>query len=165
LERILVNVSLGLPENFDLIMGLKDMSFYYEYIESGVIATKHGILLSLSIPLREVTIEFEVLKMFSFPTAIMNDTYVQFYVSDTYLAINMAQRTHIALSAEDMGRCFGPDDFKICPADCAILANDFKTYALSLYLQADIVHTNCDRRVYAVPPSPTLLRHGDVVVY
>jgi hypothetical protein len=25
LERILVNVSLGLPENFTLIMGLKDM--------------------------------------------------------------------------------------------------------------------------------------------
>ena len=29
------------------------MSFYYEYIETGVIATKKGILLSLSIPLRE----------------------------------------------------------------------------------------------------------------
>ena len=54
LERILTNVSLGLPENFDLIKGLQDMSFYYEYIETGVIATKNGILLSLSIPLREV---------------------------------------------------------------------------------------------------------------
>jgi hypothetical protein len=64
-----------------------------------------------------------------------------------------------------MGLCFGPDDLKICPADSAILDNDCKTCALSLYLQADSVHTNCDRRVYAVPPSPTLLRHGSIVVY
>jgi hypothetical protein len=114
LERILTNVSLGLPDNFDLIKGLQYMSFYYEYIETGVIATKKGILLSLSIHLRDVNTQFEILKIFSFPTAVLNNKYMQFHVSDTYLAVNMAQRTHIGLSAEYMGRCTGPDDFKIC---------------------------------------------------
>ena len=91
------------------------MSFYYEYIETGVIATKKEILLSLSIPLREVNTQFEIFKIFSFPTAVLNNTYMQFHVSDTYLAVNMAQRTHIGLSAEYMGRCTGPDDFKNLP--------------------------------------------------
>ena len=36
---------------------------------------------------------------------------------------------------------------------------------MSLYLQADSLHTYCDRRVYAVQPHLTLLRHGTTVVY
>ena len=72
-------------------------------------------MLSLSIPLGEVNIQFEILKILSFPTAVLNNTFMQFHVSDTYLAVNMAQRTHIGLSAEYMGRCTGPDDFKNLP--------------------------------------------------
>jgi hypothetical protein len=36
---------------------------------------------------------------------------------------------------------------------------------MSLYLQADSLHTNCDRRDYAEQPYLTLLRHGPTVVY
>jgi len=85
LERIVVNVSLGLPHKFDLIKGLLDMSFYYEYIETGVIATKRRILLSFSIPLREVNTQFEIFKIFSFPTNVLNNTYVQLHVTRTWL--------------------------------------------------------------------------------
>ncbi len=165
LERILTNVSLGLPENVDLIKGLQDLPFYYEYIETGIMATKKGILLSLSIPLREVDTQFEVFKIFVFPTTVLNNTYIQFDVSDMYLAVNMAQRTHIGLSAEYVGRCTGPDDFKVCPSDSAILTNEVKTCAISIYLQTDSLHTSCDRRVYATPPPLSLLRHGTTVVY
>jgi len=165
LERILTNVSLGLPENFNLIKGLQDLPFYYEYIETGVMATKKGILLSLSIPLREVNTQFEVFRIFMFPTVLLNHTYIQFDIHDTYLAVNMAQRAHISLSAEYVSRCTGPEDFKICPSDCAILTTEVKTCAMSIYLQTDSLDANCDRRVYPVRPSHTLLRHGATVVY
>jgi hypothetical protein len=165
LERILLNVSLGLPDPYELVRGVQDLSFYYEYIESAVVSTQEGFLVSLSIPLRDVTTQYEIFRLFVFPTLIVNNTYGQFLLKEQYLAVNIAHRTHFPLTEELMRSCSGPADMKICPADQAVFTNDIATCVLSLYLQADAAHTACQKQVFTRPPEPILFRHGAAVVF
>jgi hypothetical protein len=51
----------------------------------------------------------------------------------------------------------------ICPA--AVLNREFKTYLLSLYLQADEAPRICERLLHTVPPAPFLIRLGTEIVF
>jgi hypothetical protein len=164
LERILLNLSLGLPDPYELVKGVQDLSFYYEYIESGVVSTQEGFLLSLSITLRDVSTQYEIFRLFVFPTQILNNTYGQFLLREQYLAVNIAHRTHFLMTEEMMRSCSVPADMKICPADQAVFTN-IETCALSLYLQADSSNKACDKQVFTRPPEPNLIRHGAAVLF
>jgi hypothetical protein len=54
LQEILSNISLGLPENYELVTGtkLQDIHLYYELIKVTVVGNAHGIKLVISIPLK-----------------------------------------------------------------------------------------------------------------
>jgi hypothetical protein len=132
LHGILVNVSLSLPEGYELPAGTRNygLSWYYEFISTAML----GILLVLSIPLKEVTAQFELYKVYAFPTEIGNKTYPRFHLGNAYFAVNVPQRTHHALlenellrykdtSSRSPSRCpsseNGLDSAKIC--DCVYL--------------------------------------------
>ena len=58
LNSILRNVSLHLPENFDLVAGIKieNIHLYYGLITVTVLGDAHGIKLLMSVPLRTAVI-------------------------------------------------------------------------------------------------------------
>jgi hypothetical protein len=94
-RSILVNVTLGLPEHFELAGGTPEvyMSWYYEVVTTSVIASPGGFWLVLSIPLKDVSAQYEMVKAYTSPTEVLNSTYVEIYLEKPYLAINLAQNT------------------------------------------------------------------------
>jgi hypothetical protein len=107
-----------------------------------------------------------MVKAYTFPTDVLNSTYVEIYLEKTYMAINLAQNTRLYLSEADLTNCKEHDDFIICSADKAVMNREFKTCLLSLYLQAEDAPRVCERRLHTVPPAPLLLRNGtDIVFY
>lgn len=89
----------------------------------------------------------------------------KFCLKEQYLAVIIAQRTHLAINENDLRQCRGRPKYKICPAEKAVLNNEITTCSLSLYLQMDNLHTVCERRVYMTPPVPTLIWHGAAIIF
>jgi hypothetical protein len=98
-RSILVNVTLGLPEHFELAGGTPevDIAWYYEVVTTSVIASPGGFWLALSIPLKDVSAQYEIVKAYMFPTEVLNNTYVEVYLENPYLAINLAQNARLDL--------------------------------------------------------------------
>jgi hypothetical protein len=158
-------VTLGLPE---LAGGNpeSDLAWYYEVVTTSVIASEAGFWLVLPLPLKDVSAKFEVVKAYTFPTKVVNNTYVELYLEKPYLALNLALNTRLDLSEADWSMCKEHEEFLICPADKAVLNREYKTCLLSLYLQANEAPRLCERRLHAVPPAPFLIRHGsEIVIY
>jgi hypothetical protein len=160
-------VTLGLPDDFELAGGNpeSDLAWYYEVVTASVIASPGGFWLVLSLPLKDVSAQYEVVKAYTFPTEVLNNTYVELYLEKPYLAINLALNTRLDLSEADLANCKDHDEFLICPADKAVMNREFETCLLSVYLQAEDAHRVCERRLHAVPPAPFLLRHGTEIVF
>jgi hypothetical protein len=89
----------------------------------------------LSLPLKDVSAQYEVVKAYTFPTEVLNNTYVELYLERPYLAINLDLNTRLDLSEADWSICKEHEEFMICPADKAVLNREFKTCLLSLYMQ------------------------------
>jgi hypothetical protein len=119
----------------------------------------------LSLPLKDVWAQYEVVKAYTFPTEVLNSTYVELYLEKPYLAINLALNTRFDLSEADWSICKEHEEFMICHADKAVMNREFKTCLLSLYLQADDAPRICERRLHTVPPAPFLIRHGTEIVF
>jgi hypothetical protein len=119
----------------------------------------------MSIPLKDISTQFELFKLFSFPTASVNGTFAKLQVEHPYFAINLMQRSHLLLSESDIRQCMGRQELKICPADVAVLNNEVLTCPLSLFLQRGQAKTLCGQRILRSPPPTTLLRHGAVVLF
>jgi hypothetical protein len=167
LQRILVNNSLSLPEGYELAAGTRnyDLSWYYEFISTAMLGSPTGFLLILSIPLTDVTTQFELYRVDAFPTEIGNKTYVRFHLGNAYFAANVPQRTHLALSENELLRGKGHHELKICPADRPEFSHETKTSLLSLDLQLDTAHEICPRRVFTSPSPPTLLRQESAILF
>jgi hypothetical protein len=154
---------MGLPEHFEFTGGTPEanLAWYYEVITTSVIASLVGFWLVLSL----VSAKNEVVKAYTFPTEVLNGTYVDLYLENSYLAINLALNTRLDLSEADRSICKEHVDFMICHADKAVMNRELKTCFLSLYLQADDAPRNCERRLHTVPPAPFLIRHGTEILF
>jgi hypothetical protein len=124
-----------------------------------------GFLLLLSIPLKDVTTQFELYRVYAFPTDIGNKTYAHLHLVNAYFAVNVPQRTHLALSQNGLLWCKVHHELKICPADHPEFSHETNTCPLSLYLQIDTVNEICPRRMSMSPPPPTLLRQGSAILF
>ena len=118
----------------------------------------------LSIPLKDSTSLFEY-KADTFPVEVVNGTLVQYQPSEPYLAMNLAQNSHLTLSEAEMLRCKKHPELRICPADNPVITNSPNSCLASLFLQTKDAPITCGRRVLSRPPGSTLSRHGVVIVY
>jgi len=78
LHNILKNISLHLPENYELTAGkrIKNIFLYYELIKIGALRVAHHDKLVLDVPLRSATHHFILYKIVALPSRIFNDTFV-----------------------------------------------------------------------------------------
>jgi hypothetical protein len=155
---ILANITLGLPENFELAGGSQhhDLAWFYVAVTATVVASPTGFWLALAFPLKDVSAQFELNKDY---------TYVVLHLEKRYLAINVAQNSRLDLSESDLKRRREHTDFMICPADHSVLNYDHKTCLLSLYLQLERATRICERHLHTNAPEPFLLQQGSTVVF
>jgi len=166
LRELLKNVTLILPEGYELIAGLGPNNVYlnYEVIQAIMLADLHSFKLLLNVPLKTVNRQYELYKMIALPTRILNKTYAQFEIGNDYFGISLLQDTYLTLSEVDILKCRG-EDIKICPANQAVYSREFNSCALSLYLQSVQARELCKRTVITRPAPPKLERHGSIVLY
>jgi len=71
------NISLWMPENYELIAGTKfeNIRLYYELIQVTAVGTAHSIKLILEVPLKTESQRFTLFRIIALPTHILNDTF------------------------------------------------------------------------------------------
>ena len=76
LREMLKNVTMVLPEGYDLLACLNsnNMFMYYEMVQAVVLADLHSFKLVFYVPLKTVKRYFELYKIIAFPTRILNNT-------------------------------------------------------------------------------------------
>jgi hypothetical protein len=165
-KNILTNVSLSLPDSYELIRGVSsDLSWFYKFVSADMVATDKGFLRLLSIPLKDITTQYEMYRIFSFPIAAFDGTFTRLVIDTPYFAVNLMQHTHLLLSASDMGQCRGGPELQVCPANVAVLNNEIKSCPLSLYLQLGQAPQVCAQELLRSPPNTSLYRHGALVLF
>ena len=77
LNSILRNISLCLPENYELIAGTKldTIHLHYELIKVTAVGTEHGIKLILEVPLKTGSQHFTLFRIIAVHTRVLNDTF------------------------------------------------------------------------------------------
>jgi len=80
LHNILKNVSLHLPENYEIIARarLENIHLYYDFITVAAMEDAHHIKIILNVPLKTANHHFMLYKIIALPTRISNDTIVQY---------------------------------------------------------------------------------------
>jgi len=71
------NISLCLPENYELIADTKfdNIRLYYELIQVTAVGTAHSIKLILEVPLKTESQHITLFRIIALPTRILNDTF------------------------------------------------------------------------------------------
>ena len=166
LHELLKNITVILPEGYELIVGLRpnNVYLYYEVIQATMLADVHSFKLVLHVPLKSVDRQYELYKMVVLPTRILDNAYAQFEIGKDYFGINLLQRSYLTLSEMDVLKCRG-EDIKICPANQAVYSTEVNSCALSLFLQSTQTRELCKRTVVTRPASPKLERYGSMVLY
>jgi len=69
LHRILTDISLNLPENYELVAGTKiqDVHTYYELVKVALVGNAHGVQLVIRVPLKTAAQSFSLFKIVIFP--------------------------------------------------------------------------------------------------
>jgi hypothetical protein len=69
LHSILTNISLNLPDNYELVAGTKfqDVHLYYELVRVALVSNAHGVQLVLSVPLKTAAQLFTLFKFLFSP--------------------------------------------------------------------------------------------------
>ena len=107
LLNILKNISLHLPEGYELITGtkLKDIHLYYDTIQTAIIGDPYHIKIILNVPLKQANRHFVLYKILALPIQISNGTFAQYLPEFLYLeqitfsvAISCLQRLSLAIA-------------------------------------------------------------------
>jgi hypothetical protein len=124
---ILKKVSLNLPDLYRLVAGVdpSSVAWYFEYVQTTMVASLHGFMLILSIPLADAS-RFELFQMHAFPAHVFNQTFVSYNPGSSYLAVSVLQRTHFTVTESELLQCKGIG-FKVCPASRSVYSTQAET--------------------------------------
>jgi len=104
LHSILRNISLCLPENYELIAGSKfeNIYLYYQLIKVTAVGNSHGIQLILEVPLKTESQSFTLYRIIALPTPVLNDTFAKFELEYEYFGLSRSQRDYILMTTADL---------------------------------------------------------------
>jgi hypothetical protein len=164
--EIVTNVTLGLPEGYELAAGTRpdSLTWYYQTLQTVLLTDAHGLLIVILIPLKDVNRHFELFKVHRFPIHLFNATYASFHIESEYMAVNTMQRSYFTTTSIERKTCQG-DSLLICPANKPVVSMNVQFCLLSLILQARDVNLRCRRSLSTGQPTPFLERYGEATVY
>jgi hypothetical protein len=166
LYSILRNISLCLPENYELNASTKfdNIHLYYELIKVTVVGTAHSIKLILEVPLKTESQRFTLFRIVALPTRVLNDTFALYQLEYNYFGLSHSQRDYILMTAADVQKC-DAGSITICLADRALYDIRSITCESKLYFQTTTKDGPCKRSLMLHSETPTLLRHGEMWIY
>jgi hypothetical protein len=135
LNSIQRNVSLFLPETYELIAGTKfdDINAYYELIKVTSVGTAHGIKLILEVPLKTESQRFTFFQIIALPVRVFKDTFPLYQLEYDYFGLSYNQRDYLLLTTADVQKCH-TGSITLCPADRALCDVRSITCKYKLYI-------------------------------
>jgi hypothetical protein len=161
LQNILRNVSLRLPQGYELIAGTRadTLYYYYELAKVTLIGNAHGIKILVHVPLKTASQQFTLYKIIILPSRGCGNNFAKYMTDYTYFGIDHSHRDYILVSEAYLNRCTA-NSITLCPAEIAIYNTHVKTCESSLFFQADTSIKLCRRDILFNHRTPTLQRHG-----
>jgi hypothetical protein len=160
------NVSLHLPEGYQLIAGtrLENIYLYYDLITVSVIGNVHCVKFILNVPLKTVNRQFNLYKISVLPTKSSEDKFISYSVDFQYFGISTDQHDYFLSTEADLLRCI-TSQIIACPADVAINNKHKVTCMSNLYFQTTPSHSACRRHLLLNYETPTLQKHMTTWLY
>jgi hypothetical protein len=166
LHGMLTNLTLNLPEGYELVMGTQynNLFWYYKHVKAALLADLNCFMLVMNFPLTAVNRNYELYRVIAFPTKILNRTFASYKFEREYLAISTFRQSYLMVCENDVKRCEG-ETIKICPANDAAQSTLTKSCVLSVFFQRNNIREVCQRVVTTQQPSPVLRRLGGLILY
>jgi hypothetical protein len=166
LHSILKNISLRLPDGYELVAGTKlgNIHLYYDCIQTGIIGDPHHIKIILSVPLKTVNCHFMLYKILALPTWISNSTFIQYLPDFLYFGIDHIQRNYILFTEVEFSYCTH-GSIPVCPANKAIYCTWMITCEASLFFQTTDSLELCHRRLLLHHTTPLLQQYDTALIY
>jgi hypothetical protein len=100
MHDIIKNVTLSLPESYELVMGnqLSQVPLYFAKVNAAMLADLHSFVIVMFFPLSIVNRKFEVYQLFAFESRISNSTFVKLKVDNKYLAVSSEHQNYFTLT-------------------------------------------------------------------
>ena len=107
LQGVLRNITLLLPEGYELVAGTSKESIhlYYDITKVSILANIRSINLVLTIPLKTADSYFTLYKLIALPTQIFSDKFVRYSVDYEYLALQHKRRSYLLFTEADYSDC------------------------------------------------------------
>jgi hypothetical protein len=104
LQNILRNVTLKLPDGYELIPGtnLDTVHLYYDLVRVSVVANIHHINLILSVLLKPSNCYFTLCRIITLAVHISSDRFAQYSIDYTYISLQHSQQCYILLTEADL---------------------------------------------------------------
>jgi len=120
LHNILCNISLFLPENYELAAGtrLENIYSYYDLIKIAVVGSLHNVKLIMYVPNKTANQHFTLYRIIGLPNRIGNDKFVLYQIDFPYFVIGSSQRDYALLTETELQQCTS-STVTICPVSTA----------------------------------------------
>ena len=134
LHNILRNVSLNLPDGYELILGTQmyNVYSYYDLISITLVGDIHSVKIILNVPLKTVNRHFVLYKVIVLPKRVYGDKFVTYSFEHSYLGIDDKRHDFILLTQADLSRCI-VNRITTCPANIAVYTAQKMTCLSSIY--------------------------------
>jgi hypothetical protein len=165
LHSILKNISLRLPDGYELVAGtkLENIHLYYDCIRTAIIGDPHHIKIILSVPLKTVNRHFLLYKILALPARISNSTFIQYLPDFLYFGINHIHRNSILFTEVEFSYCTH-GSIAVCPANKAIYSTRMITCETSLFFQKTDSLELRRRRLLLHHTTPLLQRYDTALI-
>jgi len=166
LQGILRNISLQLPEGYELIVGTKTdkIYMYYELVQVSVIGDAHSIKLFINVPLRTANSQFTLYKVVALPTRVAETKFVAYSIEYSYFGLESNRHDYVLLKETDLLNCV-TSKVTVCPANMAVYSAKTLTCLASIYFQTPNHNSLCRRHLLLNHRTPTLQKHQSLWLY
>ena len=138
LQGILRNITLLLPEGYELVAGTSKESIhlYYDITKVSILANIRSISLVLTIPLKTADSYFTLFKLIPLPMQIAPDKFVRYSVNFEYLALQHKRRSYLLFTEADYSGC-DKGSVTICAAKTTAYNTQTLTCEASLFFRSE----------------------------
>jgi len=166
LQNIFTNVTLRLPECYELIAGtnIENIRLYYDMTAVSIVANTHCINLLFHVPLKSANRYFTLFKVITLPTLVSSDKFAQYVVDYSYFGLQISHRAYLMLTETAYSHC-KKGSITICPANMPVYSTQTMTCLSSLNFQNTNTHRVCRRKLLLQHLTPTLQHHGKIWIF
>jgi hypothetical protein len=166
LQNILRNVTLHLPEGYELIVGTRteNVHIYYKLAKVSLVANARSIKLIVSVLLKTTNSHSDLYRIVILPQRITSNKHVRYSVDYPYFAIQHSKHDYLLFTKTDYSRCYR-GSVTICPSNVSIFSAQTKTCEMSLYFQTSAAYSLCRRQLIYDPQVPVFQKSGTLWIY